>query len=96
MAGTNDPVEVARFLDLRQAEFARSVLEGSGIEAHVDQPFTASIAPHHMFGSGGVGVFVAAEQTERALDVLQSLTEEAPEGPEDEDQSDQGSDDPGD
>lgn len=68
-----ESVEIARFLDLRQAEFARSLLEGSGVDAWVDQPFTASIAPHHMFGSGGIRLLVYAEDKDRALDVLQSI-----------------------
>ncbi len=68
-----ESVEIARFLDLRQAEFACSVLEGSGVEAWIDNPFTASIAPHHVFGTGGIRLVVAAEDRERALDVLQSI-----------------------
>jgi hypothetical protein len=69
------PVEVACFIDVRQAEFARSVLEGSGITAFIDQPFTGTIAPHYMLGSGGVRLFVAAEFKERAQEVLDSLPE---------------------
>ncbi|HVL70155.1 MAG TPA: DUF2007 domain-containing protein [Vicinamibacterales bacterium] len=70
------PVEVARFISVHQAEFVRSVLEGSGIEAFLDQPFTGSIAPHLMFGSGGVRVFVAEEDRARAVEVLQSLDQQ--------------------
>jgi hypothetical protein len=80
-----EPVEIARFLDLRQAEFACSVLEGSGVEAWIDQPFTGSIAPHHMFGSGGIRLLVAAEERERALDVLQSIERGEPDDSGDDD-----------
>ena len=51
------------------------MLEGSGIEAYIDQPFTGNIAPHYMLGSGGVGLFVRAEDIERAIGVLQSSEE---------------------
>jgi hypothetical protein len=71
----DNPVEVARFLDVRQAEFAVSVLGGSGIQAYVDQPFTGAIAPHYMLGSGGIRLFVRAEDMERASEVLLSSEE---------------------
>lgn len=67
-----EPVEVARFLDLRQAEFALSVLAGSGIEGYLDHPYTASMLPHYTFGSGGVGLFVRAEDADRAMIALQA------------------------
>ena len=43
--GIADPVEIERFLDVRRAEFAVSVLDGSGIKACIDQAFTGNIAP---------------------------------------------------
>jgi hypothetical protein len=77
----NEPVAIGRFLDLRQAEFALSVLNGSGIEGYLDQPFTASIAPHYMLGSGGVRLFVRAEDAARATSVLQLQQDSASEEP---------------
>jgi hypothetical protein len=73
MASTkaDEPVLIARFIDLRQAEFALSVLEGSGIEGYIDPPFMASLAPHYFLGSGGVRLFVRAEDAERAIIALQ-------------------------
>ena len=68
----SEPVEIARFLDLRAAEIALSVLASSGIEGHLDQPYTASLAPHYSFGSGGVRLFVRAEDAERAAEALQA------------------------
>jgi hypothetical protein len=73
----SEPLEIARFLYVRQAEFALSVLEGSGIEAFLDQPFTGSIAPHLMLGPGGVRLFVASEDRDRAVEVLQSFENRA-------------------
>jgi Putative prokaryotic signal transducing protein len=70
-----DPVEIARFLDLRAAEIALSVLESSGIEGHLDQPYIASLAPHYSFGTGGVRLFVRAEDAERAIEALQPPNE---------------------
>ena len=75
----SEPVEIARFLDVRQAEFAQSVLEGSGITSHLDQQFTGNIAPHYMLHSG-VRLFVAAEDEERAREVLAEF-ENAPNEP---------------
>jgi hypothetical protein len=72
-----EPVEIARFMDVRQAEFAASVLEGSGIEAFIDQPFTGSIAPHYMLNRGGIRLFVAAESEERAREVLAAIESES-------------------
>lgn len=71
----NRPVVIARFLDLRDAEMALSVLQGSGLEAWLDQPFTASIAPHYMFGFGGVALYVREGEFERARDVLGSAVQ---------------------
>ena len=70
------PVEVARFLDVRKAEFAVSVLKGSNIEAFIDQPFTGSIAPQFMLNRAGIRLFVAAQSKQRALDVLASIEPE--------------------
>ncbi|HVR44693.1 MAG TPA: DUF2007 domain-containing protein [Thermoanaerobaculia bacterium] len=66
----DEPVLIARYIDVRQAEFALSILEGSGIDGFLDQPYTASIAPHYMLGSGGVRLFVRLEDRDRALEVL--------------------------
>lgn len=75
----DNPVEIARFIDVRQADFAVSVLEGSGIEAYIDIPFVGNLAPHYMWASGGIGVFVGSLDKERALDVLESSEELKPE-----------------
>jgi hypothetical protein len=69
---SSEPVVIARFIDIRQAEFARSVLEGSGIEGYIDPPYMASLAPHYFLGSGGVRLFVRAEDAERAILALQA------------------------
>lgn len=68
----SEPVTIATFRDIYQAEFAQSVLEGSGIESFIRQPFTAGIAPHYMIGAGGVHLIVAGADAERALEVLAS------------------------
>lgn len=65
-----NPVTIATFRDVREAELARAVLAGSGIDAHIGQPFTASIAPHHFLGMSGVQLLVAAEDVDRAAEVL--------------------------
>jgi hypothetical protein len=82
-AGRN-PVAIRRFLDVRQAEMARSILEANGIDSFLDQPFTGSIAPHYMLGSGGVRLFVAADDEERALEVLAAFEADSGEAEADE------------
>ena len=77
----SEPVEIARFIDIRQAEFVQSVLEGSGIEAFLDQQFTGNIAPHYMLYGSGIRLFVAVEDEERAREVLADF-EDAPLAPE--------------
>lgn len=77
----SEPVEIARFIDVRQAEFAQSVLEGSGIESFLDQQFTGNIAPHYMLYGSGIRLFVAAEDEARAREVLAEF-ENAPPAPE--------------
>jgi hypothetical protein len=68
----DNPIEIARFLDIRQADFAVSVLEGSGIKAYLDQAFTGNMVPYLMLGSGGIRLVVRAEDRERAIEILQS------------------------
>ena len=62
-------VMIERYADVRQAEFALSVLEGSGVEAYIDIPFTSSMFPHYALTSG-VALLVRAEDLERAREVL--------------------------
>lgn len=76
----NAPVEIARFLDIRQAQLALSVLNGSGIEGYLDQPYTGSIAPHYMLGSGGIRLFVRPEDAHRATLLLNIPERPADEG----------------
>ena len=78
----SEPVEIARFIDVRQAEFVQSVLEGSGITAHLDQQFTGNIAPHYMLYGSGIRLFVAAEDEERAREVLAEFENTPPEADE--------------
>ena len=72
-----NPVTIATFRDLQEAEMARSILAGSGIDAHVGQPFTAGIAPHHFFATSGVHLLVAAEDADRAVEVLDAADAES-------------------
>ncbi|MGH9457325.1 MAG: hypothetical protein ACRD2J_06745 [Thermoanaerobaculia bacterium] len=72
----DDPVLIARYLDVRHAEFVLSLLVGSGIEAFLDQPYTGSIAPHYLLGSGGVRLFVRREDRDAAIELLAASGEE--------------------
>jgi hypothetical protein len=55
-----------------QAEFFRSVLEGSGIEAFIPDEQMGTLRPHIMLGTGGVRLQVRASDEERAREVLDS------------------------
>lgn len=65
-----DIVAVSRYADVMQAEFARSVLAGSGIDSFLDVPHTAALFPHYVVAAGWVSLFVRAEDLERARDIL--------------------------
>ncbi|MBA3639029.1 MAG: DUF2007 domain-containing protein [Acidobacteria bacterium] len=67
-----DPVVVATFLDPMEAQLALAALEGSGIEAYLDQPNMAFIAQHYTRMSGGVRLFVRAHDAVRAISLLQN------------------------
>jgi hypothetical protein len=64
-------VVLGRYLDLRQAEFAVSVLRGSGVDAFLDAPYTSSMFPHYMLVSG-IALFVRESDLEYARDLLAS------------------------
>ena len=65
-------VAVGRYMDVRQAEFALSVLEGHGIDGFIDVPYTSSMFPHYMLNDGGVAVLVRESDAGRATDLLHS------------------------
>lgn len=69
MRDDEDMVQLDRYTDVRQAEFALSILEGSNIEGYVDVPYTSSMFPHLAFVAG-VALFVRVEDEERAREVL--------------------------
>lgn len=68
----DDMVVLARFIDVRQAEFALSVLEGNGMEGFLDMPYTGSMFPHYMLGSSGVSLLVRRSDLDRAKELLSS------------------------
>lgn len=71
----DEPVEIGRFFNVNEAEFVVSVLSGSDIEAFIDMPFTGTIAPYYLIGSGGVRVVVRRRDYDRAVEVLESIVE---------------------
>jgi hypothetical protein len=64
-------VVLARYIDVRQAELALSVLDGHGIDAYLDIPYTASMFPHYVLASGGVALLVRDTDREAAEALLQ-------------------------
>jgi hypothetical protein len=71
----DDAVIVERYADVQQAEFAVSVLAGSGIEAFVHVPYISSMLPYTL-GSGGVSVIVRAGDVDQAKEILANEGEE--------------------
>jgi hypothetical protein len=56
-----------------EAEFLRSVLEGSGIEAFIPDEQMGTLRPHVLLGTGGVRLQVRAADAQRAVEVLDSI-----------------------
>ena len=71
----DEAVVLARYLDIRSAELAVSVLEGSEIEAFINVPYTSSMFPHLMLNRGGVAVFVREQDLGTARAILESAGE---------------------
>jgi hypothetical protein len=65
-----DLVAVASFNLLAEAEVARSVLEADGIASFVQDRGLAAVLPPVALTSGGVRLFVAADDAERAREIL--------------------------
>jgi hypothetical protein len=72
-------VVIGRFLDVRQAEFALTILMGHDIDAFIDAPYTSSMFPNEILGSGGVGLFVRDSDAERAIAILTAAPEDVEE-----------------
>jgi hypothetical protein len=71
-------VVLARYIDVRQAELALSVLDGHGIDGFLDVPYTSSMFPHYMLGSGGIALLVREDDREAA----EALLSDEPPAPE--------------
>lgn len=70
-----DLVSVATFNLLAEAEVARSVLEADGIASVVQDRGLAAVLPALALTTGGVRLFVAADDAERARALLVVPTE---------------------
>jgi hypothetical protein len=58
-----------------EADFLRSVLEGSDIEAFIPDEQMSTLRPHLLLGTGGVRLQVRAGDAERAREVLAAVEE---------------------
>lgn len=70
-------IVLERYADVIQAEFARSVLAGSGIDSFLDIPHTGSMFPHYAIATGWVSLMVREEDADRAREVLASTDDQA-------------------
>jgi len=56
-----------------EADFVRSVLEGSGIEVFIPDEQMGTLRPHLLLGTGGVRVQVRSGDVGRAHEVLDAI-----------------------
>ena len=66
----DEPVTIRTCRDIQEAEIVRSALEADGIEAFIPDANVASLYPPQVLDTDGVRVQVAAEDAERAREVL--------------------------
>lgn len=71
-----DWLEIWRGCLLNEAQFLKSVLEGSGIEAQIPDEHMHGTQPHLTIAIGGVRLLVRAKDAQKAREVLDSF--EAP------------------
>jgi hypothetical protein len=71
------PVVVASFVSIGEAEIARSLLESEGIDVYLGNQHMVSMLWHYSHATGGVRLMVAAEQAERAREILRTFTRPA-------------------
>lgn len=75
-------VPIATFENLSQADVALSLLDAEGIEGILRDHALASFLPPTALADGGLTILVAAEEAERAREVLASPdSTEAPPAP---------------
>jgi hypothetical protein len=65
-----EPVTIRRCKDLQEAQLVKAALEADGIEAFIPDENAASLYPAQVLDTNGVRVQVAAEDADRARDVL--------------------------
>ena len=67
-----EPVTIKTCRDLAEAQVVLSALEASGIEAFIPDENMASLTTTTILDTDGVRVQVAADDAERALELLKS------------------------
>ena len=65
-----EPVTIRTCRDLAEAEIVKSALDAAGIEAFIPDENAASLYPSQVLDTDGVRVQVAADDAERAREVL--------------------------
>jgi hypothetical protein len=74
---TYDWIELRRCHWLHEAQFLKSVLEGSGIEAVISSEHTLGIQPLCANAFGGARLLVHPADFQRASELLESASEES-------------------
>lgn len=64
-------ISVGNFLRLYEAEIAQGVLDSVGIWSHIPDKNVAAVAPHYLFGTGGVRLLVRLPDAETARAALE-------------------------
>jgi hypothetical protein len=71
---TEDWHEVRRCNWLHEAEFLKSVLEGSGIDSRIPDQHTLAVQPLYANILGGVRLLVRERDRDRAIEILDATT----------------------
>jgi hypothetical protein len=70
------PVTVRTCRDIAEAEIVKSALEAGGITAFIPDENAATLYPSQVLDTNGVRVMVAAEDAERARELLDQAQDE--------------------
>jgi hypothetical protein len=78
----NDIIEVAQFHFLHEAELAATALDAAGIECSIPDRFGRGLTPQGIFTGETFRLLVAAEDGDRAREILASDAVASPPGSE--------------
>ncbi|MBZ0257400.1 DUF2007 domain-containing protein [bacterium] len=72
---SDDPIEIARYTMLQDADFARMELQSEGIDAVIMDDAVSAWAPYYTYMTG-IRLFVPGVDASRAVQILKSIQEQ--------------------